>query len=94
MNAPFDGKEFGEELTEIIKSYVARAVKPLEDRIAQLEARGEVKMCGVWLQDCEYETGNLAIYNGSLWCAKARTKSRPGSDSSWQLQIKQGTFSK
>jgi hypothetical protein len=94
MNAPFDGKQFGEELTEIIRDFVSRAIQPLKDRIEKLEARGEVKVCGVWLQDREYENGNLAVHNGSLWCAQARTKSRPGTDSSWQLYVKQGTFSK
>jgi hypothetical protein len=48
----------------------------------------------VWLAEREYNSGNLTVHNGSLWCAQERTKSRPGADSSWQLYVKQGTFSK
>jgi hypothetical protein len=84
----------GREIADLIRQHVAAATKPLCDRIAELEARGEVKACGVWLQDREYNSGNLAVHNGGLWCAQERTKSRPGSDSSWQLYVKQGTFSK
>jgi hypothetical protein len=83
-------KILGHEIAEIIKAELA----PLEKRIERLEARHEVRACGVWLQDREYKSGNLAVYNGGLWCAQERTKSRPGSDSSWQLYVKQGTFSK
>ena len=46
----------------------------------------------VWLAEREYNSGNLTVHNGSLWCAQERTKSRPGTDSTWQLYVKQGTF--
>jgi hypothetical protein len=80
------GRDLGIEMWEVIK--------PLERRIAELEARPEVKFMGVWLDQNTYGSGNLAVHNGSLWCAQARTKSRPGTDSSWTLVCKQGTFSK
>jgi hypothetical protein len=79
-------------------SHCGRRIWNLRRRIEQLEAKleaiGEVKDCGVWLPDLEYQKGNYTTHSGSLWCAQGRTRSRPGSDSSWRLQFKQGAFSK
>ncbi len=88
---------FGVELADSVRDYVAplaKRIQALDARVKELESRGQIKMCGVWLAEREYETGNLAVSNGSLWCAQARTKSRPGSSSDWLLIVKQGTFSK
>lgn len=35
----FNGKEFGQEIVEIVKSYLERNVSPMAARIEQLEAR-------------------------------------------------------
>jgi hypothetical protein len=92
---------FGREVADIIREHVQPLRKEnmeLRRRIEQLEAKleaiGEVKDSGVWLPDLEYQKGNYTTHSGSLWCAQGRTRSRPGSDSSWRLQFKQGAFSK
>ena len=89
----FDGAAFGAEIVEAVEAYVARAVKPLEERIAQLEAQHkEFHYCGVWREGSEYCVGNFATSNGSLWHCEQVTRSRPGSDSTWKLVCKQGLF--
>jgi hypothetical protein len=95
MNAPFNGQAFGAELVEIVKDYVGRAVDArcvaLERRIAQLEAQGEMKYCGIWEEGREYLRGSFVTTGGSLWHCEQPTRSRPGSDSNWKLAVKRGT---
>jgi hypothetical protein len=93
-----DPIELGRDLATVIQ----RETVAIKTRLAAIEARlhgienraGGVKMLGVWLDGNEYEAQNLVVHGGSLWCAQARTKSKPGSDGSWQLIVKQGTFSR
>jgi hypothetical protein len=85
------------ELADIIRQGTAplcARIEELENRVKQLEARpSKVKACGVRVER-EYNSGNLTVYNGSMWCAQERTKSKPGTDSTWQLYVKPGTFAK
>jgi hypothetical protein len=90
-DAVFDGEAFGAEIVQSIRDYVARAIKPLESRPAQLEAQGEMKYCGVWSEEREYLRGSFVTTNGSLWHAEQPTRSRPGTDSTWRLAVKRGT---
>jgi hypothetical protein len=85
-------------MAKIINERFDIELKPLHARIAQLEAqikeRGAVEYVGVWRTDGEYQRGNLATTNGSLFhCEMSGTKSRPGTDATWKLCVKQGTFS-
>ena len=91
MSDVFDGEAFGEEIVHSIKDYVARTIRPLQSRIAELESRGEMKYCGIWEEQREYLRGNFVTTNGSLWHAEQPTRSRPGSDSTWRLAVKRGT---
>jgi hypothetical protein len=92
----FDGTNFGREIVRAVKDHTANAIKrPLEDRlvalearIEKLEARGELKYCGIWQQDHQYERGNFVTMNGGLWHAEMKTTSCPGSDSTWRLAVK------
>jgi hypothetical protein len=100
----FDGKEFGEELTEIIKCYVARAAKPLEDRIVQLEVKNaqleaEIarvksatpKYLGVFREGRVYEENSMVTHDGSTWHCNQKTSAPPGNGSaSWTLAVKHG----
>ena len=73
---------------------LADRMQRLEARIKDLEARGELKYCGIWREGDEYARGNFVTTNGSLWHAEAKTTSRPGTDSTWRLAVKQGTASR
>lgn len=89
----FDGAAFGAEITKAFKEHIDRVVKPLEARIAELEAKhSQLKYVGVWRPDREYQAGNFATHSGSLWHAEERTFSRPGSDGTWRLAVKNGAF--
>jgi hypothetical protein len=85
-------------LCDIVREYVGRSLDarcaPLEARIKELEARGELKYCGVWREGDEYARGNFVTTSGSLWHAEANTTSRPGTDSTWRLAVKQGMASR
>jgi hypothetical protein len=85
--------QFGRELAAEVRGVIERALRPLERRIAQLEARGEIKYVGAW-EDREYLRGNFVTANGSLWHCEQPTRSRPGTDATWRLAVKQGTFPK
>jgi hypothetical protein len=82
---------FGRELAIEVKEAIADAVRPLERRIAELEARGEMKYCGIWEEGREYLRGNFVTTNGSLWHAEQPTRRRPGTDSTYRLAVKKGT---
>ena len=88
-----NGAEFGFELAREIKNYVRRAVAPLEKRIGELEARPELKYCGVWVAGKTYQENMLVTHSGSLWIAKKTTASYPGGNAepgAWQLCTKRG----
>jgi hypothetical protein len=91
----FNAKEFGAETGRLVKEAIQRAVLPLKDRIARLEKdKSALAYVGVWRDDADYQRGNFATTNGSLFhCETSGTKSRPGTDSTWKLCVKQGTFS-
>jgi hypothetical protein len=80
--------EFGEELVEIIKSYVSRAIKPLEERIKILEGR---KYMGVYKPGATYSEGSSVTWDGSEYHCHKTTREAPGSGCpDWQLKVKRG----
>lgn len=38
----------------------------------------------------EYTRGDVVTWGGSLWLAKAETRSKPGTDDGWKLIVKKG----
>jgi hypothetical protein len=89
----FDGAAFGAEVVKAVRDHVDRAVRPLEQRIAQLESKqAQLRYRGIWQPDCEYQAGNFCTISGSLWYCEETTRSRPGTDSTWRLAVKQGAF--
>jgi hypothetical protein len=93
----FDGKKFGDEIVQAVKGYVdplRNQIAMLEARIAQIEAQhAELRYRGIWQSECKYERGNFATHAGSLWHAEEITYSKPGTDGSWKLCVKNGAFS-
>jgi hypothetical protein len=78
------GKDYEE-----IGGFVGRALKPLQDRIAELEGRKAMYWRGAWRTGVEYQEGDVTQDKGALHICKAPTSSaRPGSGPGWQLMAK------
>lgn len=90
----FFGAQFGQDLAALVKQYVGARMKPLEARIAELEARPEPRYCGVWKADESYQPGNMTTDHGALWYCNQTTTARPGSGagSGWSLAVKSGSI--
>jgi hypothetical protein len=69
---------------------VASIVKPLERRIAELEA-GSMKYMGVYQPAQAYKRGHVVTCDGSAWCCTRDGVSaeKPPGDG-WQLMVKSG----
>jgi hypothetical protein len=66
-------------------------------RLDKLEARPELKYCGVWVAGRTYSENSLVTQSGSLWIAKKTTAAYPGGGAepgSWQLCCKRGADGK
>jgi hypothetical protein len=74
-----------------IGGWVGKQLKPLEARIAALEARPELKHRGIWRENKSYQEASLVTHAGSLWLCKRKTKARPGQSPHWQLIVKSGS---
>ena len=75
---------------------VADAIRPLQARIAELEAQAsEFKYCGVWKSGVVYRKGNFVTHDGSLWHSNVASAHKPGDSSgAWTLAVKRGGNSK
>jgi len=62
----------------------------LEARVAELEARPELRHCGIWKPNTRYRECNLTTHRGGLWLAKRANRSRPGESDAWALIVKSG----
>ena len=70
---------------------VAKRIQRLEAKLAQLEQRKGFAYVGIWSASETYTEGDFATHAGSLWhCNAATSRSRPGTDDSWQLAVKRG----
>jgi hypothetical protein len=79
-------------LVPAISEYVTAQVKPLRDRIAELEARPTVKYLGTWKSHETYTVGNMVTDHGSCWhCNVSATTERPGDSRDWTLAVKRGS---
>jgi hypothetical protein len=71
---------------ETIGAFVGRAIKPLQDKIAELEQRKAMVWRGVWRTGVEYHEGDVTQDKGVLHICKAPTSgTRPGSGPGWQM---------
>ena len=73
-----------------IGKFIAKQLKPLQDRIAELEARPALKHAGTWKEGKQYRAGNLVTFQGGLWLCQRATKQRPESDH-YLLVVKRGS---
>ena len=94
---------FGSNLAREIKDYTStRVVKPLEARIAQLEAtvvrlQAEIEQrnfayMGVFKERRVYGPGSFVTHSGAIWhCNQFNTTTRPGDGAAaWTLACKAG----
>jgi hypothetical protein len=76
----------------VIHEHIEKMTAPLHKRIAQLEARPELKYAGVWKAETSYSEGAAVTQDGSCWIAKTFTLpgQKPGDCDAWQLAVKRG----
>jgi hypothetical protein len=74
---------------EQIGKFVGKAIKPLQDKIEELENR-PFKFVGVWTQGMELVPGNVCSYAGSMWHCNEPTSSKPGTGPEFSLCVKRG----
>jgi hypothetical protein len=87
---PNPAVRFDANMVREIGFRIAMEVKPLKERIAQLEKKIEQrKYVGVWAVG-KYHEGNLVTHDGSMWHCNEEPEERPGSGPSWTLAIKRG----
>jgi hypothetical protein len=79
-----------ETLTPFLKE-LSRDLDTIKQRLTALESG--LRYRGVYDSTKEYIPYNFVTDNGSLWHCEEKTKSRPGTDSTWRLAAKKGTFS-
>lgn len=77
-----------------LHEYLGKALRPLADRIAALEKRGNenetFRYCGTWQAAGEYVRGNFVTHAGGMWHCNAPTREKPGVGTDWQLAVKGG----
>ena len=79
----------------LLATLVADAVRPLHQRIAQLEARPQLEYCGTYAASNVYARGNICTHHGSCWhCNHQETSDEPGRSDAWSLMVKRGRDAK
>jgi hypothetical protein len=77
-------------IAPVIGDFVRRAIKPLADRIKELEARPAAKYVGVFKDGRQYEEGNFVTDHGAVWHCNGTTRQRPSNSADWTLAVKSG----
>lgn len=85
-------------IAEVITELNRTKIAPLAERIAALEADIKTRPTladaykGTWQPSAfdPYERGAAVTFDGSLWLARTSTRSKPGTDDTWQLIVKKG----
>ena len=63
----------------------------LEKRVSDLEARSMLRYEGTWAEGRTYGAGCCVTFRGSIWCAGAETREKPGDgQTAWRLCVKRG----
>jgi hypothetical protein len=83
--------DMGERFARAVKNDVRVRLKPIEERLAAIETRGEVEYLGVFKPGTIYRKGNLVTHHGSLWSCLQDTTDAPGAAAvGWRLAAKRG----
>lgn len=80
---------FRKEFLPTIGRYVESQLKPLRQRIAELEASG-IKYVGIYQRASEYRRGDVTTFDGAMWVATCAVPPQevPGKSVCWQLSVK------
>jgi len=87
-----DGAWFRKTFLPTIGRYVESRVKPLRQRIEELENKTKHwEYRGTFESGETYYENNFVTHQGSLWvCRCNNTSAVPGTDATWQLCVKRG----
>ncbi len=89
-------------VAEVMPELFDHKAKPLIERIAALEAETKALKAdrptladaykGTWQPSAfdAYARGDAVTFDGSLWLARAVTRTKPGTDDTWQMIVKKG----
>lgn len=79
-------------IAPVLREEIAKALGGIEARVAAIEAKPQVKFCGVFKRGTTYERGDIATHAGSLWVCLTSTSGAPTEDHvGWQLAVKRGS---
>jgi hypothetical protein len=71
-----------------------KKIQALEARVAELEARPELRYLGIHEEGKEYRAGSAVTLGGSVWIAEQRTRATPGDPApasrAWRLAVQRG----
>jgi hypothetical protein len=78
-------------IAEIVEEIVVAALRPLVQRIRELESNG-LKYAGTYQPDQTYTRGTMVTHDGSMWCAVRDVipGERPGDNDAFRLCVKRG----
>lgn len=74
---------------EVIRTHVDAKLRPLQQKIEELEKRAVPKWQGTYREGEVYVEASLTTHGGSLWLAKRSTMNKPGHED-WVLVVKRG----
>lgn len=79
-------------LAPVIGDFVLAAIRPLRQRIQELESRPTLRYLGIWDASRTYPPGSFVTHAGSIWYTDAQnTGLRPGEGGTfWRLAVKRG----
>jgi hypothetical protein len=73
---------------ETIGAFVGKAIKPLQDRIAELEST-KMSWKGTWRPGNDYRVHDVTQDKGNLFiCQAPSTAARPGTGAGWRMMTK------
>jgi hypothetical protein len=83
---------FRKELLPTIARFISAQVRPLRQRIEELENKTKHwEYRGTFESGETYYENNFVTHQGSLWaCRCNNTSAVPGTDATWQLCVKRG----
>lgn len=87
---PLDVDRVADTLMAGVERILDARLKPLRERIAELEGRAAKSLVyrGTWQRADEYRRGEAVTHAGQLWSAKRDTTAAPGHSTDWQLMTK------
>ena len=92
MMSKMSVKEMADSMVDATKDLVARKLRPLEERIAALEAERHKSLAdafqGPWLPRATYLRGALVQHGNAAWLAVEDTSAKPGEGEGWRLLLR------